>query len=54
MSRLNGEKSRYEINRKRKVLRRVKIRALVAAAGTAAGAAEGTAKGKREKGEGRK
>jgi hypothetical protein len=50
MSRLNGEKSRYQINRKRKVLRRVKIRALVAGAGTAAGAAEG----KREKGEGKK
>ena len=45
MSRLNGEKSRYEINRKRKVLRRVKIRALVAAAGAA--------EGKRKKEEGK-
>lgn len=51
MSRLNGEKSRYEINRKRKVLRRVKIRALVA--GTAAGTAAGAAEGKRKKAEGK-
>jgi hypothetical protein len=31
MSRLNGDKSRHQINRKRVVLRRAKIRALVAA-----------------------
>lgn len=48
MSKLNGEKSRHQINRKRKMLRRVKIRALVAAA--AARGAEGTAEGKKEKG----
>jgi hypothetical protein len=32
MSRLNGDKSRHQINRKRVVLRRAKIRQLVAAA----------------------
>jgi hypothetical protein len=31
MSERNGEKSRFQINRKRGVLRRAKIRALVAA-----------------------
>ena len=31
MSQKNGDKSRYQINRKRTVLRRAKIRALVAA-----------------------
>ena len=31
MSERNGEKSRFQINRKRTVLRRAKIRALVAA-----------------------
>ena len=31
MSRLNGDKSRHQINRKRVVVRRAKIRALVAA-----------------------
>ena len=31
MSERNGEKSRFQINRKRAVLRRAKIRALVAA-----------------------
>ncbi len=31
MSQKNGDKSRYQINRKRAVLRRAKIRALVAA-----------------------
>ncbi|HET7218088.1 MAG TPA: hypothetical protein VFJ02_08565 [Vicinamibacterales bacterium] len=36
MSERNGEKSRFQINRKRAVLRRAKIRALVAGAGTAA------------------
>lgn len=51
MSRLNGEKSRYEINRKRKVLRRVKIRALVA--GAAAGTTAGAAERKRKKEEGK-
>jgi hypothetical protein len=35
MSAKNGEKSRFQINRKRAVLRRAKIRALVAGAGTA-------------------
>ena len=33
MSERNGEKSRFQINRKRTVLRRAKIRALVAASG---------------------
>jgi len=32
MSARNGDKSRYQINRKRAVLRRVKIRALVKSA----------------------
>jgi hypothetical protein len=41
MSQRNGDKSRFQINRKRVVLRRAKIRALVAA-GTA-GAATTTA-----------
>jgi len=36
MSERNGEKSRFQINRKRAVLRRAKIRALVAANSTAA------------------
>jgi hypothetical protein len=31
MSRLNGDKSRHQINRKRGVVRRAKIRAMVAA-----------------------
>jgi hypothetical protein len=31
MSKLNGDKSRHQINRKRVVVRRAKIRALVAA-----------------------
>jgi hypothetical protein len=35
MSERNGEKSRFQINRKRAVLRRAKIRALVAAGATA-------------------
>lgn len=35
MSERNGEKSRFQINRKRAVLRRAKIRAIVAGAGTA-------------------
>jgi hypothetical protein len=34
MSERNGEKSRFQINRKRAVLRRAKIRAIVASAGT--------------------
>jgi hypothetical protein len=33
MSQKNGDKSRFQINRKRGVLRRAKIRALVAAGG---------------------
>jgi hypothetical protein len=33
MSERNGEKSRFQINRKRGVLRRAKIRALVASGG---------------------
>ena len=32
MSRINGDKSRYQINRKRSVVRRAKIRELVAEA----------------------
>ncbi len=35
MSERNGEKSRFQINRKRAVLRRAKIRAMVAAGGPA-------------------
>jgi hypothetical protein len=35
MSERNGEKSRFQINRKRTVLRRAKIRALVAAGASA-------------------
>jgi hypothetical protein len=35
MSERNGEKSRFQINRKRTVLRRAKIRALVAAGAAA-------------------
>lgn len=31
MSAMNGDKSRYQINRKRRVLRRVRIREMVAA-----------------------
>ena len=41
MSERNGEKSRFQINRKRTLLRRAKIRAMVAAG--SAGAAEGPA-----------
>ena len=41
MSERNGEKSRFQINRKRTVLRRAKIRAMVAAGGV--GSAEGPA-----------
>jgi len=35
MSRLNGDKSRHQINRKRVVVRRAKIRELIEAAKTA-------------------
>jgi hypothetical protein len=49
MSQRNGEKSRYQINRKRKMLRRVKTRALVAGAPGAA-AAEKPAPTRRAKG----
>jgi hypothetical protein len=35
LSQRNGEKSRFQINRKRTLLRRAKIRALVAAGATA-------------------
>jgi hypothetical protein len=49
MSQRNGEKSRYQINRKRKMLRRVKTRALVAGA-TDAAAAEKPAPTRRAKG----
>ena len=35
MSERNGEKSRYQINRKRTVLRRAKLRAMVAAGSSA-------------------
>ena len=41
MSQRNGDKSRFQINRKRTVLRRAKIRAMVAAG--SAGSAEGPA-----------
>ena len=52
MSQRNGEKSRYQINRKRKMLRRVKTRALVAGAtgATDAAAAEKPAPTRRAKG----
>ncbi len=39
MSRLNGDKSRHQINRKRVVLRRAKIKKLVEEAAKAKGAA---------------
>jgi hypothetical protein len=35
MSRRNGDRSRFQINRKRKMLRRQRIRALIAAAAKA-------------------
>ena len=38
MSRINGDKSRHQINRKRVVLRRAKIKKLVAEAKAKAGA----------------
>lgn len=47
MSQKNGEKSRFQINRKRAVLRRAKIRSLVAAGAGAAGGAEKPAAPKR-------
>lgn len=47
MSQRNGEKSRFQINRKRTVLRRAKIRALMAAGAGTAGAAEKPAAPKR-------
>jgi hypothetical protein len=47
MSRLNGDKSRHQINRKRTVVRRAKIRELIEAAKTKdAAGAETAAKGK--------
>jgi hypothetical protein len=47
MSRLNGDKSRHQINRKRVVVRRAKIRELIEAAKTAKPAgAETSAKAK--------
>jgi hypothetical protein len=43
MSQRNGDKSRFQINRKRAVLRRAKIRAMVAAgSGSAEGPAQAT------------
>jgi hypothetical protein len=45
MSRLNGDKSRHQINRKRVVLRRAKIKQLVAEAkAKTAGSSPSTAK----------
>ena len=41
MSQRNGDKSRFQINRKRVVLRRAKIRALVAAASCGPGSGRG-------------
>jgi hypothetical protein len=35
MSRRNGDRSRFQINRKRKMLRRQRIRAMIAAAAAA-------------------
>ena len=51
MSQRNGDKSRFQINRKRVVLRRAKIRALVAAASAAPaqGAGEAQAPKRRAK-----
>lgn len=46
MSERNGEKSRFQINRKRAVLRRAKIRALVAARATGQGGDKRPAHGK--------
>jgi hypothetical protein len=43
MSRLNGDKSRHQINRKRTVKQRAKIRAMVAARKDSAAATEGQA-----------
>ena len=45
MSAINGDKSRHSINRKRGVLRRVKIRAMVAARKTPSSASPAPAKG---------
>jgi hypothetical protein len=50
MSQTNGEKSRFQINRKRTVLRRAKIRALVAAAAGTAGEKAQAAPKRRAKG----
>jgi hypothetical protein len=50
MSQRNGEKSRFQINRKRRVLQRVKIREMVAAAGAAGGKQPAPAKARRAKG----
>lgn len=44
MSRLNGDKSRHQINRKRKVLLRAKVRKLVEAAREKTAAATGAEK----------
>jgi HJR/Mrr/RecB family endonuclease len=51
MSQKNGEKSRFQINRKRAVVKRAKLRALVAAAAGAPGEkAQVVAKTRRAKG----
>jgi hypothetical protein len=47
MSQKNGEKSRFQINRKRAVIRRAKIRALVATAAGASGDKAQVAVGRR-------
>jgi hypothetical protein len=44
MSRLNGDKSRHQINRKRTVLRRAKIRQLVEASAKKTSGAQESAK----------
>jgi hypothetical protein len=50
MSERNGEKSRFQINRKRGVVRRAKIRALVAASSTAQAGTKRPAKARPAKG----
>ncbi len=50
MSANNGDKARYQKNRKRAVLRRTKIRELVAAGAAGSGEAKPPAKPRRAKG----
>ena len=50
MSERNGEKSRFQINRKRRVLRRVKIREMLAAVAAGGEKRQAHAKPRRAKG----